>query len=149
MVSQRSQQARLHSEQRQQRSAGAQNSCKENALGCVCALLTPEFSVEEYNETKAETLDQLREFQAFLERSLRGDMTLVTEFGTAQLVTQNKQQRRQIRAKAKRDAHLAMVIMEGATDAKPAIARRIRLFSVALECASALASPESILHIGG
>ena len=34
--------------------------------------------MEEYNETKAETLDQLREFQAFLERSLRGDMTLVT-----------------------------------------------------------------------
>ena len=50
----------------------------------VCSFL--EFSVEEYDETKAETLDQLREFQAFLERSLRGDMTLVDEFGHAQLV---------------------------------------------------------------
>lgn len=45
-----------------------------------------EFSVSEYEETKAETLDQLREFQAFLERTLTGDMTLVDEFGTAQLV---------------------------------------------------------------
>jgi len=51
----------------------------------VCSFL--EFSVEEYDETKAETLDQLREFQAFLERSLRGDMTLVDEFGHAQLVS--------------------------------------------------------------
>jgi hypothetical protein len=47
-----------------------------------------EFSQSEYDETKAETLDQLREFQAFLERSLRGDMTLVDEFGTAQLAIQ-------------------------------------------------------------
>jgi hypothetical protein len=43
--------------------------------------------VEEYNETKLETQDQLREFQAFLERSLRGDMTLVDEFGAAQAVS--------------------------------------------------------------
>ena len=47
-----------------------------------------EFSAEEYDETKAETLSQLREFQQFLERSLRGDMTLVDEFGTAQLAIQ-------------------------------------------------------------
>jgi len=50
--------------------------------------LKDEFTEDEYNETKAETLDQLREFQAFLERSLRGDMTLVDEFGTAQLAIQ-------------------------------------------------------------
>ena len=43
--------------------------------------------MEEYNETKLETQDQLREFQAFLERSLRGDMTLVDEFGAAQAVS--------------------------------------------------------------
>ena len=50
--------------------------------------LKDEFSADEYNETKAETLDQLREFQIFLERSIRGDMTLVDEFGAAQLAIQ-------------------------------------------------------------
>lgn len=51
-------------------------------------LSLPEFSQSEYDETKAETLDQLREFQVFLERSLRGDMTLISEFGAAQLAIQ-------------------------------------------------------------
>jgi len=50
--------------------------------------LKDEFSAEEYEETKHETQEQLREFQAFLERSLRGDMTLVDEFGTVQLAIQ-------------------------------------------------------------
>lgn len=50
--------------------------------------MSAEFSQSEYEETKDETLDQLREFQAFLDRSLRGDMTLVDEFGTAQLALQ-------------------------------------------------------------
>ncbi len=47
-----------------------------------------EFTSAEYEETKVETLEQLREFQAFLERSLTGDMTLVDEFGSAQLAIQ-------------------------------------------------------------
>jgi hypothetical protein len=47
----------------------------------MAAFLLSEFTADEYNETKAETQEQLREFQAFLERSLRGDMSLVDEFG--------------------------------------------------------------------
>ncbi len=49
---------------------------------------SPEFSAAEYAETRAETLDQLREFQSFLEKSLSGDMTLVDQFGAAQLAIQ-------------------------------------------------------------
>lgn len=45
-----------------------------------------ELEVGEYEEEKKETLDQLKEFQVFLEKSLSGDMSLVDEFGTAQLV---------------------------------------------------------------
>ena len=41
---------------------------------------------EEYEETKAETLDQLKEFQLFLEKTLSGDLTLIDQFGSAQLV---------------------------------------------------------------
>ena len=63
-------------------------SAGRGSLAAAYCPLPPlaEFTTEEYDETKAETLDQLREFQAFLERSLRGDMTLVDEFGHAQLV---------------------------------------------------------------
>jgi hypothetical protein len=55
---------------------------------CFSFLLFSEFSQDEYDETKSETLSQLREFQAFLERSLTGDMSLVDEFGAAQLAIQ-------------------------------------------------------------
>lgn len=54
----------------------------------ACLPFAAEFTEAEYEETKAETLDQLREFQTFLERSLRGDMTLVDEFGAASLAIQ-------------------------------------------------------------
>jgi len=45
-------------------------------------------SKEEYEATKRETQEQLREFQAFLEKSISGDMTLMDTFGSAQLAIQ-------------------------------------------------------------
>lgn len=41
---------------------------------------------EEYEESKAETMEQLKQFQAFLTQMLSGDLTLMDEFATAQLV---------------------------------------------------------------
>lgn len=58
-------------------------SCTSHRFFCLL-----EFTESEYAETKVETLDQLREFQFFLEKSLSGDMTLVDEFGAAQLAIQ-------------------------------------------------------------
>lgn len=34
-----------------------------------------------------ETVDQLKEFQSFLEKATKGNMSLVDEFGAAQLVS--------------------------------------------------------------
>jgi ElaB/YqjD/DUF883 family membrane-anchored ribosome-binding protein len=45
-----------------------------------------EMDEDEYNETKEQTLDQMKEFQAFLTRTIGGDMTLVNQFGSIQLV---------------------------------------------------------------
>jgi len=50
--------------------------------------LKDEFEAGEYEETKAETVAQLREFQTFLDKTLSGDMTLETEFGAAQMAIQ-------------------------------------------------------------
>jgi len=50
--------------------------------------LKDEFEQNEYIEQKQETIDQLRDFQAFMEKSLAGDMTLIDEFGAAQLAIQ-------------------------------------------------------------
>lgn len=50
--------------------------------------LKEEFSTQEYNEIHQETTDQLREFEIFLAKSLSGDLTLVDEFGSAQLAIQ-------------------------------------------------------------
>ena len=47
-----------------------------------------EFSPEEYAETKADTLLQLGDFQSFLSAALKGDLTLVDEFGAASLAIQ-------------------------------------------------------------
>jgi len=41
---------------------------------------------EEYEETKQETLDQLKEFNASLTKMKGGDMTLVDELNRMQLV---------------------------------------------------------------
>eukprot|EP00823_Brevimastigomonas_motovehiculus_P004198 TRINITY_DN2708_c0_g1_i1.p1 TRINITY_DN2708_c0_g1~~TRINITY_DN2708_c0_g1_i1.p1 ORF type:complete len:190 (-),score=67.70 TRINITY_DN2708_c0_g1_i1:55-624(-) len=50
--------------------------------------LKDEFSDTEYKDTKQETLEQLRDFNEFLEKSTKGNMTLVDEFGAAQLAIQ-------------------------------------------------------------
>jgi len=50
--------------------------------------LKSELEPGEYDETKAETLAQLREFQQFMDKAISGDMTLVDEFGSAQLAIQ-------------------------------------------------------------
>ncbi len=45
-------------------------------------------TVEEWEEEKRETEQQLKEFQAFLDRAVSGDMTLVDEFSSVQLAIQ-------------------------------------------------------------
>jgi hypothetical protein len=47
-----------------------------------------EFEAHEYEEIRNDTMEQLREFQQFLERSVSGDLTLVDEFGSVQLAIQ-------------------------------------------------------------
>jgi len=62
--------------------------------GCTLAHLLPitplfvEFEESEWQSTREETLQQLREFEEFLKQSIHGDMTLVNEFGAAQLAIQ-------------------------------------------------------------
>ena len=55
---------------------------------CLLPCAWSEFSNEEYAETKAETLAQLADFQSFLAAALKGDLTLVDEFGAASLAIQ-------------------------------------------------------------
>eukprot|EP00008_Paramoeba_atlantica_P003060 CAMPEP_0201488978 /NCGR_PEP_ID=MMETSP0151_2-20130828/20823_1 /ASSEMBLY_ACC=CAM_ASM_000257 /TAXON_ID=200890 /ORGANISM="Paramoeba atlantica, Strain 621/1 / CCAP 1560/9" /LENGTH=191 /DNA_ID=CAMNT_0047874431 /DNA_START=15 /DNA_END=590 /DNA_ORIENTATION=- len=43
---------------------------------------------EEYEEQKQMTIDQLKEFQEVLKKTVSGDMTLVNEFGAVQLAIQ-------------------------------------------------------------
>ncbi len=50
--------------------------------------LRDELDETEYTEEREETLSQLREFQAFLDQMLAGNMTLVDEFGAAQQAIQ-------------------------------------------------------------
>lgn len=47
-----------------------------------------EFEAEEYEETKQETMDQLREFQTSLGRLVSGDLSLVNDLAAIQLATQ-------------------------------------------------------------
>lgn len=47
-----------------------------------------DLDAKEYEEMKADTYSQLSEFQATLEKMLKGDMTLVDEFGSVQLAIQ-------------------------------------------------------------
>ena len=51
-------------------------------------VLKDEFELDEYEETKKETFDMLSEFQIFLSRTLQGDISLIDEFGSAQLAIQ-------------------------------------------------------------
>jgi hypothetical protein len=50
--------------------------------------LRSELSDAEYHEEKEGTLDQLKEFQLFLQKATSGDMTLVDEFAATQLAIQ-------------------------------------------------------------
>lgn len=45
-----------------------------------------EFDADEFEEIRRDTKEQLREFQQVLERSVAGDLSLVDEFGSVQLV---------------------------------------------------------------
>jgi len=47
-----------------------------------------EMEPSEYRETRDETLQQMREFQAFLRKTTAGDLSLVNEFGSIQLAIQ-------------------------------------------------------------
>ncbi|XP_012257739.2 protein LZIC-like [Athalia rosae] len=47
-----------------------------------------ELEQSEYDETKAETMEQLRDFNESLQRMISGDMTLVDHLGAMQLATQ-------------------------------------------------------------
>ncbi|XP_033210389.1 protein LZIC-like [Belonocnema kinseyi] len=47
-----------------------------------------ELDASEYEETKNETMDQLREFNESLQRLISGDVTLVDQLGAMQLATQ-------------------------------------------------------------
>lgn len=47
-----------------------------------------ELEKSEYDETKAETMEQLRDFNESLQRMISGDMTLVNHLGAMQLATQ-------------------------------------------------------------
>ena len=51
-----------------------------------CEDLKEDLDPEEYEETRADTLQQLREFQNTLTRMTSGDNTLVSELGSVQLV---------------------------------------------------------------
>lgn len=50
--------------------------------------LKEELAEEEYTEEREETMAQLRDFQAFLDQMLAGNMTLVDELGAAQQAIQ-------------------------------------------------------------
>ncbi|KYR00391.1 leucine zipper and ICAT like protein [Tieghemostelium lacteum] len=50
--------------------------------------LKEEISEEEYNESKKDTLEQMKEFEQSLKKMMSGDMTLVSELGSVQLAIQ-------------------------------------------------------------
>ena len=52
----------------------------------VFFLFRDDLEDDEYEETKSETLDQLKEFKASLDKMMHGDMSLVDQFNGMQLV---------------------------------------------------------------
>eukprot|EP00026_Physarum_polycephalum_P008506 Phypoly_transcript_08594.p2 GENE.Phypoly_transcript_08594~~Phypoly_transcript_08594.p2 ORF type:complete len:219 (+),score=37.91 Phypoly_transcript_08594:782-1438(+) len=50
--------------------------------------LRDDIDEDEYESTKKETMDQLKEFNASLQKMIGGDMTLVSELGSVQLAIQ-------------------------------------------------------------
>lgn len=57
-----------------------------HARTCTCDLYRDDLDQEEYDETKKETLDQLREFNDSLTNLMAGNMTLVDQLNRMQLV---------------------------------------------------------------
>jgi len=51
-------------------------------------VMRDELDAEEYESTRKETLDQMREFENYLGKLLSGDMSLVDQFGSVQLAIQ-------------------------------------------------------------
>lgn len=52
----------------------------------VCLQRREDLDKDEYEETKKETLEQLREFNESLKKMMAGDMTLIDELSRWQLV---------------------------------------------------------------
>ena len=46
-----------------------------------------DLDADEYNETRQDTIEQLKEFQQRLSRFSEGDLSLVDQFGATQLVS--------------------------------------------------------------
>lgn len=61
-----------------------------------CEDLKEDLDPEEYEETRAETLEQLREFQTSLTRMTSGDNTLVSQLGSVQLVCNFLREKKQV-----------------------------------------------------
>jgi len=53
----------------------------------VCFLSREDLEAEEYEETKSETLEQLREFKDSLDNMVGGNLSLVDELNSMQLVS--------------------------------------------------------------
>ena len=55
--------------------------CSDAALGQDCEELKEDLDEDEYESTKQDTISQLREFEASLQKMMAGDMTLDSELG--------------------------------------------------------------------
>ena len=51
-------------------------------------VMRDEMDVEEYESTRQETLDQMKEFENYLGKLISGDMSLVDQFGSVQIAIQ-------------------------------------------------------------
>jgi hypothetical protein len=54
----------------------------------LSAITRGDIDPHEYEETKSETMEQLREFNESLSKMISGDMTLVDQLGSMQLVSE-------------------------------------------------------------
>lgn len=59
------------------------NNFKNNVICCCRGDLEP----EEYEETKNDTMEQLKELNESLNKLVKGDISLISALGTVQLVT--------------------------------------------------------------
>jgi hypothetical protein len=56
-------------------------------MNCLSSTIRGDLDPGEYEETKNETMEQLREFNESLSKMISGDMTLVDQLGSMQLVS--------------------------------------------------------------